>query len=110
MRESETRTFEDVFLTAADRELVKRIGEGGDRRLQIGKPTALLMYPASRGEQQVVELQIWRDHASVGASIFSLGIPIPSALDELEAGWTGPIQAVLREFVDRSLGAAASVL
>src|SRR5690606_19593817 len=27
--------FEEVSLTAADRELVKRIGEGGDRRLQI---------------------------------------------------------------------------
>ena len=80
------------------------LGQGNEER----KPTALLVYPASRGEQVVTELEIRPRHAYGRASIVGLGIPIPSALDELEAGSAGPVHRMFRELVDRSFGTVAN--
>jgi len=54
----------------------------------------------------VTELEIRRRYASGGASIFGLGIPISRALDELKASSGGQVHRMLRELIDRSLGAA----
>lgn len=74
------------------------------------EPTALLVYPACRGEQRVTELEIRRRHASGGTSIFGLGIPIPSALNELDAGSVGPVHRMFRELVDWNLGTVIPAL
>lgn len=58
-------------------------------------PTALLLYPASSSEINVIQLRVRTLDLAQGARIVGIGIPIPAALRELERRETGPVRKTL---------------
>jgi 5-methylcytosine-specific restriction enzyme subunit McrC len=66
-------------------------------------PDALLLYPASQPAGESVHLQIRNAAQRAGASVQALGVSIPQALAEMQAGQPGPVATLLQEVVGRTL-------
>jgi 5-methylcytosine-specific restriction enzyme subunit McrC len=72
-------------------------------------PKALLFYPASEEKQVTVRLAVRSLSRRRGAEITALGIPIPAALAEVEAGSRGPVKDSIRQLVTHSTGSHAAL-
>jgi 5-methylcytosine-specific restriction enzyme subunit McrC len=66
-------------------------------------PDALLLYPSSQPAREPVHLQIRNAAQRAGASVQALGVSIPQALAEMQAGRPGPVANLLQEVVGRTL-------